>query len=171
MEVIFKCTNPACGQELSVDESAVGSQIECPSCGQVLEVPAPEAAAPPIAHAAPPAHTHAKESVIAASASAKEEHHFQVPLHDEPSEILIAKPLRPLEVSAKDSEKRVRIRCIRRIDCMEVGKDHFDEFVTEFLSKVGETNIISVNTINYTHIDIGSRAILTDYGTMIVYKG
>ena len=152
-----------------MDESAVGSQIECPSCGHALVVPAPGVAPPPIAHAAPP--THAKESVIAASASAKEEHHFQVPMHDEPSEILIAKPLRPLEVSARDSEKRVRIRCIRRIDCLEVGKDHFEQFVTEFLSNVGESNIISVNTINYTHIDMGSRQILTDYGVMIVYKG
>ena len=53
---------------------------------------------------------------------------------------------------------------------MEVGKDHFDQFVTDFLSDVGESNIISVNPINYTHVDMGSRQILTDYGVMIVYK-
>ena len=171
MEVIFRCTNPACGQELSVDEAAVGSQIECPSCGQALVVPAPAPAAAPPPPPQADSHTYARESVIAASAAAKEEHHFQVPIHDYPSEVLIAKPLPPLEVAAKETDKRVRVRCIRRIDCLEVGKDHFDQHVTEFLSKVGQENIISVNTINYTHIDIGSRQILTDYGVLIVYKG
>ena len=169
MDVIFRCTNPACQQELSVDETGVGSQIECPSCGQALVVPASAVSTPAVAHAAPP--PHAKESVIASSASAKEEHHFQVPIRDSPSEILIAKPLPPLEVAARETDKHVRVRCIRRIDCMEVGKDHFDQFVTDFLSDVGESNIISVNPINYTHVDMGSRQILTDYGVMIVYKG
>jgi hypothetical protein len=65
----------------------------------------------------------------------------------------------------------MRIRCIKRTECVEVGKDHFDEVVTEFLSKVGEANVVSINTINYSAIDLGTRQILTDYGLLIVYRG
>ena len=91
-------------------------------------------------------------------------------MRDKPSEILIEKPLPPLEAAA-ESDKKMRIKCIRRTDCVEVGKDHFEEVVTKFLDKVGEANIVSINTLGYTHVDLGSRAILTDYGVMIVYKG
>ena len=31
--------------------------------------------------------------------------------------------------------------------------------------------IVSITPINYSHIDMGSRQILTDFGIMIVYKG
>jgi hypothetical protein len=65
----------------------------------------------------------------------------------------------------------MRIKCIRRTECVEVGKDHFDEVVSKVLAEIGETNIISINTLGYTHVDMGSRQILTDYGVMIVYKG
>jgi hypothetical protein len=39
------------------------------------------------------------------------------------------------------------------------------------LSKIGESNVVSINAINYSHIDMGSRQILTDFGVMIVFKG
>ena len=54
---------------------------------------------------------------------------------------------------------------------MEVGKDHFDEVVSDFLKKTGEQNVVSVNAINYSTLDIGSQKILTDYGIMVVYRG
>jgi hypothetical protein len=60
---------------------------------------------------------------------------------------------------------------VRRIDCVEVGHDRFDEVVTDFLAKVGEDNIISVNTLSYTYVDIGSQKLLTDYGVLVVYRG
>jgi hypothetical protein len=43
--------------------------------------------------------------------------------------------------------------------------------VTNFLGKVGQENIISINTINYTHLDIGTQKLMTEFGVLIVYKG
>jgi hypothetical protein len=57
------------------------------------------------------------------------------------------------------------------VDCVEVGHDRFDEVVTNFLGKIGETNIVSITTISYSHVDISSQKLLNDYGVMIIYKG
>jgi hypothetical protein len=76
-----------------------------------------------------------------------------------------------LEAAAKEGDKKLRIKSIRRIDCMEVGHDRFDERVTEFLARIGESNIVSINTLAYTHQDIATHQLLTDYGVMVVYKG
>jgi hypothetical protein len=158
MDLVFNCPN--CEQELAVDPAGAGSEIECPSCGNLLVVPE---AVPQNLRSLNP---------IAASAAAREEKHFSVPLHSTPVESLIQKPLPPLEVAAtRDTERKLRIKTIRRTDCAEVGRDRFDEVVTDFLQKVGESNIVSINTINYTHLDIGTQKLLTDYGVMIVYKG
>ncbi len=157
MDIEFKCSH--CDQELTVDASGAGSEIKCPSCEQIIVIPAP----------GPDQQSH-EINAIKSSAAAREELHFKVPLHDKPAERLIAKPLPPLEVSAKEGIK-LRVKTIRRIDCVEVGHDRFDEVVTGFLDKVGEANIVSINTIAYTHIDIGSQKLLTDFGVLIVYKG
>lgn len=159
MDVIFKC--PHCEQELSVDASGAGSEIQCPSCGGNLVIPVSES---PI-HRAP----HIIDA-MASSAAAKEEKHFKVPQHEKPAELLITKPLAPLEVAAKEGI-RMRVKSIRRSDCVEVGKDRFDEVVTEFLDKVGEANVVSITTFNYTHMDLATRAWVTDYGAFIVYRG
>ena len=170
MDVVFQCQH--CEQELEVDSSGVGSEIECPSCGQKIVVPDPQLVPGAIAAAAHAAQVQVHPvNPIATSAAAKEEKHFKVPVHDKPSESLIAKPLVPLEVAAKETDKQVRVKTIRRIDCLEVGHDHFDEHVTKFLGKIGEESIISITTVSYTYLDIGSQKLLTDYGAMIVYKG
>ncbi len=157
MDLTFIC--PACKQQLEADTAMSGSEIQCPTCNNKLVIPEADAAN---------VRTH---NPIASSASAKQEYHFSVPVHDEPVESLIVKPKPPLEAAARGEEKQLRIRCIRRTDCVEVGKDHFEEVVNDFLNKIGETNLVSINTLNYTHIDMGTRQILTDYGVMIVYKG
>ena len=95
--------------------------------------------------------------------------HLRVPVH-KTTESLITKPLAPLEV-AKDADKVIRIKTIRHTDCIEVGHDRFDEVVSNFLGKVGETNIISINSITYTNLDIGTQKIMTEYGVLVVYKG
>lgn len=157
MDINFHCAH--CKQEITADAAGAGSHVECPTCGATITIPAPDAS------------NIRAHNPIASSAAAKEERHFSVPVHDEPSEVLIKPSARPLEFAAKETDKRMRIRCIRRTDCVEVGHDRFEEIVAEFLAKVGEPNIISMNTINYTHIDMGSRQILTDYGLLIVYRG
>ena len=173
MDVIFNC--PKCEQELAVDSSGAGSEIDCPSCGERIVIPdadeVPRSGIPTLSpeqigariggHPANP---------IAASAAAKVEMHLRVPTNKTP-EVLIAKPLAPLEVAAKDSDRKIRVKTIKHTDCIEVGHDKFDEFVTNFLVKVGEANIISISTLNYTHLDIGTQKLLTDFGVMIVYRG
>ena len=152
MEIDFKCSH--CGQDLSVVAAGAGTEIECPACKEMTLVPA--------------ASTEGQASQE--SATPKEEKHFSVPLRDKPADSLIAKPLPSLEASAKEGIK-LRIKSIRHSDCVEVGKDHFDEAVTRFLEKIGEPNVVKINTSNYTHMDLATRDWVTDYGVMIVYRG
>jgi DNA-directed RNA polymerase subunit RPC12/RpoP len=157
MDLMFVCPN--CKQELEADASLAGTQIQCPSCAHKITIPDAD---PQTVKVINP---------IASSAAAREEKHFSVPVHDTPTEVLIQKPPPPLEVAAKETEKRMRVKTIRRTDCMELGHDNFDKVVSEFLAKIGQENIISINTFAYTHLDIGSQKLLTDFGVMIVYRG
>jgi hypothetical protein len=65
----------------------------------------------------------------------------------------------------------VRIKTFKRSDCVEVGKDRFDEIVSAFLARVGQPNIVSINPISYSYVELGSHAILADYGVTIVFRG
>jgi DNA-directed RNA polymerase subunit RPC12/RpoP len=156
MDVMFTCPN--CRQQLEADAAMAGSSIACPACQASIIIPA-----------ADPANTRVANPT-ATSAGAKEEKHFAVPVGDRPTASLIQKAATPLE-NQRSGDKTLKIRCIRRTDCVEVGKDHFEEVVSQFLAQTGEQNIVSINTIGYTHIDMGSRQVLTDYGVMIVFKG
>lgn len=158
MDIIFNCRH--CDQELSVDSAAAGTEIPCPSCGGQLVIPAAPATArePRIINP------------MAASAAAKEEKHFSVPVHDTPAESLITKPLVPLEIAAKEAIK-LRVKTIRHSDCIEVGRDHFDEVITKFLDKIGEPHLVSITPITYSHQDLASREWITDYGVIIIYRG
>ncbi len=185
MDIIFEC--PTCKQELSIDAEGAGSQIDCPACNTKVTVPNPEegptpaAAAPAAAKSAtptppPPAASDkpAPAAVInpmSTSAAAKESKHFSVPVHAGPTESLIAKPLPTLEVAAKETDRQLRIKSFRHSDHVEVGKDHFDEHLNQWLGKVGEQNIVKISTFSYTHQDLASRAWVTDYGVMVVYRG
>jgi hypothetical protein len=172
MDVIFNC--PKCEQELAVDSSGAGSEIDCPSCGESIVIPepnVPRSGIPTLAPEESGARLAANPAnPISSSAAAKVEMHLRVPSNKAP-EVLIAKPLAPLEVAAKESDRKMRVKTIKHTDCIEVGHDKFDEFVTNFLLKVGEANIISINTLTYTHLDIGSQKLMTDFGVMIVYRG
>lgn len=156
MDILFSCPN--CKQQLEADAGSAGSEIQCPSCATPLTIPE---ASPNLVRTG---------NAMASSAAAKEEHHFQVPLHEGPSEVLIKKAKPPLEIAAK-GDKIIRVKTIRRTDCVEVGRDRFDETVTELLNKIGESNIISITPITYTHIDLGSRQLMTDFGVLIVFRG
>jgi hypothetical protein len=172
MDLNFKC--PKCAQELEVDSSGVGEEIECPSCHNQITIPAPEGSAAP-GEPAPEGPRWGGDiggaNAIASSAAAKIEMHLKVPVRDSPGEKLITKPLMPLEVAAKESDRKLRVKCIRHVDCVEVGHDKFDEIVTAFLARIGEQNLVSITTISYSTIDIASQKLITDYGVMMVYKG
>ena len=167
MDIVFNCPN--CDQELAVDQSGAGTQIDCPSCGENITIPSSgkvtTGSLPPVTPPPPAA------SAIAASAGAKVALHLKVPVRDKPGEVLIDKPRPPLEVVQKGAGKKLRIHTIRRASCIESGHDHFDERVSEFLNQVGETNLISVHPINYEHFDVGVQKIMTDYGVLIVFRG
>ena len=158
MDIIFKCSH--CDQELSVEDAAAGVEIECPSCGNRITVPAtaprPEVLNP-----------------MATSAAARgEQPHFKVPTYDKAPTpaAAIEKPLAPLEAAAKQTDKQIRVRTLRHTDHIEVGKDMFDDHVSSILQKIGEQNIISITPISYTHMDMATRAWITDYGVMVVYR-
>src|SRR5436190_5693376 len=115
MDIIFKCDK--CEQELSADETDAGREIECPSCGNHLVGPAA------------PLHL----NPMHASDAAREEKHFKVPTYSgapPAAAAAIEKPLAPLEVAAKDTDKKIRVKTLRHSDSVEVGKDHFDEHVS-----------------------------------------
>lgn len=156
MDIVFTCPN--CKQQLEAETAMANQEIACPSCNIAIVIPEPNAA-------------NIRTNAIAASAAAKLEYHFAVPVHNEPTEMLIKKPIAPLEVVAREGNKGVRVKCIRRTDCVEVGHDRFDEIVSDFLTKLGESNIVSITPITYTHLDLGSRQLMTDFGVMIIYKG
>lgn len=169
MDLIFNC--PRCEQELAVDSSGSGSEINCPACGELITIPEPETVVPrgdqggegPRVEAHP-------VNPIASSAAARVEMHLKVPTNKH-TESLIEKPRPPLEVAAKETDKKIRVKTIKHTDCIEVGHDKFDEVVTNFLGKVGESNIVSVTTLSYTHLDIGSQKLMTDFGVMVIYRG
>lgn len=169
MDVIFNC--PKCDQELAVDSSGAGSEIECPSCGESIVIPSgnSQGARPGVEMPAPSMPS--GRSAMAASAAAKVEMHLKVPDHKTPVAALIEKPLAPLEVAAKESDKKMKVKTIKHTDCIEVGHDKFDEVISNFLARIGEQNIVSLTPLTYTHLDIGSQKLMTDFGVMIVYRG
>jgi DNA-directed RNA polymerase subunit RPC12/RpoP len=174
MDIIFNC--PKCEQELEVDSSGAGSDINCPSCSETITIPqigskGTRTSGSDSSGSIPAVGASVSHSAMASSAAAKVEMHLKVPVRATPTESLIAKPLPPLEVSAKETDKKIRVKTIRHTDCIEVGHDKFDEVITSFLSKVGESNIINISSLTYTHVDIGSQKILTDYAVLVVYKG
>ena len=167
MDLIFNC--PHCEQELAVDDSGAGSEIECPSCNETIVIPNEstvksdgedsEGGGPPPLAVNP----------ISTSAEARESRHFAVPQHEMAAEALIAKPLKPLEAAAKGTGL-LTIKTFKRSDCVEVGKDKFDQVVSGFLQNVGEENIVSFHPLTYSHQDLASREWVSDYGIMIIFK-
>jgi hypothetical protein len=155
MDVTFTCPN--CKQQLEAPTSLSGTAINCPACNNQLVIPE-----------ADPANLRAAAD---GNAARLEEKHFVVPVSEKPTESLIKKALPPLEVAARsDGVKSLKVKCIRHSDCVEVGRDRFEEMVSDFLGKVGETNVVNVSTFNYQHLDLGTRQMVTDYGIMVVYR-
>ena len=169
MDIEFKCRH--CNQSLTVDDDGAGTEIECPSCGGTITIPTADPT-PDAEPARDPMHVQPRIiNAMATSAAAREgEKHFAVPQHDKPAEALIEKPLKPLDAAAKEGIT-IRVKCIRHFDCVEVGKDHFDEVVTKFINNVGEPHIIKIETFNYAHRDLETRDWVTDYGVFILYRG
>lgn len=166
MDIVFNCPN--CEQELAVDQTGAGSQIDCPACGEKITIPAGSGK---VTTGSLPAAPPAAPSTISTSAAAKVELHLKVPVHDKPAESLISKAKAPLDAVQKGAGKRLRIRTIRRAACIENGHDLFDDKVSAFLHEVGESNLVSTHIVVYEQFDVGIQKIMTDYGLLVVYRG
>jgi DNA-directed RNA polymerase subunit M/transcription elongation factor TFIIS len=169
MDIIFDCPN--CNQELAVDSSGAGTEIECPSCGETIAIPMESTKSAPVVEPAEESAPSLAPSTISSSAAAKVEMHLKVPVSDKPGASLIKKPAVPLSVAAKRGDKQLRIHTIRHSACIESGHDKFDEKVSQFLNETGEANITGIHTISYTYFDVGTQKILNDYGVLVVYRG
>jgi len=165
MDIIFDCPN--CNQELAVDSSGAGTNIECPSCGDTITIPSGPQNPSDSRELLVPNLT---ASPIASSAAAKVEKHLKVPVRSTPAEPLISKAKPPLGARVV-GDKQVRIRTIRRAACVESGHDNFDDVVSKFLLEIGEQNLMSVHTVSYTYFDVATQKMLTDYGVLVVYRG
>jgi len=165
MDIIFDCPN--CNQELAVDSAGAGTEIECPSCGEMITIPAEPVKPPDSKELGLPSLT---ASPLAASAAAKVEKHLKVPVRSSPSEPLIAKAKPPLGARMV-GDKQVRIHTIRRASCIESGHDNFDDVVSKFLAEVGEPNLMGIHPVAYTYFDVATQKMLTDYGVVVVYRG
>ena len=164
MDIIFDC--PKCGQELAVDSTGAGTEIECPSCSETITIPQ-ESTKPASGGTIITGQT---ANPIASSAAAKIEKHLKVPLRDKPGESLVKK-VQPTAVVTKSTDKKIRVHTIRHAGCVEFGHDKFDEKVTDFLNEIGETNLIGIHITDYTYLDVGTQKIMMDFGVLIVYRG
>jgi len=159
MDITFTCPN--CKQQLEAPTALSGSAINCPSCNHQLVIPQPD-----------PTNVASGGPGADGNAARLEDKHFIVPVSEKPTESLIRKALPPLEVAARtDGVHTLRVKTIRHSDCVEVGKDRFDEMVSDVLNKIGEPNVVNVSVFNYEHLDLGTRQMVTDYGILIVFRG
>lgn len=167
-DVLFNC--PHCDQELEVDASGAGTEIQCPACQEPIVIPSRTEAAEQGHPSSEETGGVGAKNPIETSAEKQVERHFQVPQHEDKEERLIEKPLKPLNKAAKEGIS-LCIKTFKRSDTAEVGKDNFDEVVNDFLIEVGEDNVVSVHPITYSHQDLASREWIADFGIVIVYRG
>jgi hypothetical protein len=159
MDIVFNC--PHCGLSLEVDQDAAGQQFDCPTCQKSVTVPDTVAM---------PSKTPLAETA-GSTPSPRDEKRMAVPSSQKPIESLIQKPNKSLELAAKESKPGMRVKTIRHSDCKEVGKDKFDEVVSDFLNKIGDQALVSITPINYSYLDIGTQKLLADFGVMVIYRG
>ena len=147
MDIVFNC--PQCAQELEVDENASGEEIQCPTCSDSITIPAPDAEGVSKVEA-----TESNTERDGESDSGSEKPQFSVRSDYRKTEVLVREKKKDEDEEEDDGIKRLKIKTIKHSECVEVGRDRFDEIVSSFLNKVGEDDVISVNTIDFTTIDI-----------------
>lgn len=168
MDTSFNC--PKCNIHITADECVMGEEVDCPKCNEKFRVPLPQKpnTIPVVPPAPVPAATAPGPAKPEAPKPAAPEHKpLSVPQRSGPQESLVKKAA---HTEHKDEPPKIRLKTIKRGSCVEVGHDLFDEKVTEFLNKVGQENIIHMNTIGYGAMD-STGHMLPDYGILIVYKG
>ncbi|MDB4459198.1 hypothetical protein N9059_01350 [bacterium] len=147
MDINFTCAH--CQQELSVDSSMSGIEIECPACHGNLSIPG-EAEAPP--SAADPAFPVEGTTTLGSGAP-----RMAISLGSGTSPTLIQKPSGMRLNKAAAADLKIFCRTFMREDYDST--EAFDNAVTEFLSEISE------HTIKGTHaVQSGSN-----YGLIIIH--
>jgi len=70
-----------------------------------------------------------------------------------------------------EKQGKIKVVTMKHTQFIEMGKDLFDQRVTEFMQRVGEDNIIATHAISYQHVDMVTRETVIDYGIIIIYRG
>ena len=156
----FDC--PHCGQNLTIDETQSGEQIDCPTCSKAIEIPSPGEQNAEVIKTQ-------KKSWEQTEPDAKK---YSVPIHEGQQEILVKskKDNKAIEDESIEGDGRICAKTIKRGDCIELGQDKFDEALNEFLSKLKKEQILSVHPVNYAHYDPATQKYLDDYGAMVIYE-
>jgi hypothetical protein len=165
MDITFSC--PGCGISLEVESEAAGQQFDCPSCHKPIQVPSP--ASPGLA-GGPPASQVAAAAAVPQPQASKIEKRISVPVTSNPVESLIQKPNKSLDAVSRDQKPGLRVKTIRHSDCKEVGKDKFDDTVSEFLNRIGDNAVVSITPISYSYVEMATQKLVTDFGVMVVYR-
>ena len=142
----------------------VGTQVGCPSCGDVITVPQP-------ATAPEPAAAEAEEAAPAAApALLRRDRHVSMPTR--PVVARIEKPNAPLSIAAaRESAKKLKFKTYRHADYVKDGQDRFDEVLTQLVEFAGQEGIVAMHPIHYTLPGKDGGPLATDYGVIVVYKG
>ncbi len=153
-EFSFNC--PFCNLELSIDESGVGQEIECPGCKEVLIIPAPSGGG--------------------GAAAEEADRGAVIPQSSFPDAKIIKNASKSLDVAAK-TVKKLRVKTFRHHEHVKDGKDTFDEAVSNFIGLHPEDDVIAITGVQYTHQlkqkDAEGKETTvptTEYGVLVEYK-
>ena len=153
-EFSFNC--PFCNLELSIDESGIGQEIECPGCKEVLIIPAPGGGA--------------------GAAAEEEERPALIPQGNFPEAKIIKNASKTLDVAAK-TVKKLRVKSFRHHEHMKDGKDTFDDAVSNFIGGHPEDDVVEIESFQYTHHlkqkDAEGKETMTpitEFGVIVQYK-
>ena len=143
MDINFVCEK--CGQELAVDESLAGVELECPACHHAVTAPTIEEGAMLVdtaqQEAAYERNTTPRPRIAMVQGAASSD--------------LIQKPkARPLSVAAQED---IGVRCKTFLQSETAD---FDETVSAFLTGVGKTHILATHPVQTDK----------DFGVMVIYE-
>jgi len=142
MELNFNC--PQCSQELTADESMLGVEIECPSCGEAIMIEGEPSEAP------------LEQSYDAGdlgAAPSEPRAPIAIPTSAATSDMIEKPKAKRLEVAAKEEMEVLS----KTILYSSVGKDveKYDAAITTAMVEIGRPHIISTHTVNPGEGDFG----------------
>ncbi len=140
----------------------VGTQVGCPSCGDVITVPGPADAPEPAA---------AETEAAPTPAPARRDRQLSMPTR--PVAVpRIEKSNAPLAIAAaRESAKKLQFKTYRHADYVKDGKDRFDEVLTQLVEFAGQDGIVAMHPIHYTLPGKDGGPPITDYGVVVIFKG